>query len=292
MSREACGLLLVDKPRGPTSFAAVARVRWLLHEKRVGHAGTLDPLATGLLPILVGEGTKLVPFLMGLDKEYEATVRFGVATDTYDAEGRVTATVDASALTEGAIGDALGAFVGRIAQRPPAYSAIKRDGKRLYELARSGEAVVVDEREVEIHAIDLLGFAPPDATLRVRCGKGTYIRSLAHDLGARLAMGAHLSALRRTRIGPLAVTDATDVFADTPIPPLRPLAEAVAHLPACAIDEPTRDQLRRGQQRALATLALPRDATYVRLLESNALVAIAERSEAGWTLARVFGNDP
>ncbi len=286
------GLLLVDKPRGPTSFDVVAEVRRRLGERRVGHAGTLDPMASGLLPVLVGEGTKLVGHLQDLDKVYTATVRLGEATETYDAEGATTARADPAALgalDEAAVRAAAAEFVGRIRQRPPAYSALKKDGKRLYELARAGAEVIPDEREVTVYALAVDEVALPDVRITVRCGKGTYIRSLAHDLGARLGVGGHLVALRRTRIGPLEVADATDVFAEAPLPALRPLADAVAHLPAAAIDEETERRLRLGQQQALARLTPPRPSDRaLRLLHDGRLVAVAEAHAGQWSLQRVF----
>jgi len=288
------GLLLVDKPRGPTSFDVVAQVRRRLGERKVGHAGTLDPLATGLLPILVGEGTKLVGHLQNLDKVYFATLSLGVATDSYDAEGRTTrvaADEEMAAVDEAAVRRAAAELVGRIKQRPPVYSALKRDGKRLYELARAGEEVIPDEREVTVHAITVERVALPEVAFTVRCGKGTYVRSLAHDLGARLGVGAHLTALRRTRIGPLDVADAIDVFADAPDAkdwPLRPLADAVGHLPALAIDGETERRLRLGQQQPLARLSARPGDLAVRLLRDGRLVAVAERRGEGWALARVF----
>ena len=291
------GLLLVDKPSGPTSFAVVARVRKRLGVRRVGHGGTLDPMATGLLPILVGEATKLAPYLIGLEKVYEATVRFGAATDTWDADGRVTAEADFSSLSEAAVVAALTGFVGAIQQRPPAYSAIKRDGKRLYQLAREAAessaetTIVADEREVMVYEARLVEFALPDARFMIRCGKGTYIRSIAHDLGERLGTHGHLVQLRRTRIGRLEVGDAIDVFGEGPLPSLTPLAEAVDHIPALAIEPAVEERLRRGQQSALASLVLPAQGDAARLLDGRGgLIAIAERAGDRWSLARVFAS--
>ncbi|MSP62874.1 MAG: tRNA pseudouridine(55) synthase TruB [Myxococcales bacterium] len=288
------GLLLVDKPVGPTSFDVVAEVRRRLGVRRVGHGGTLDPLATGLLPILVGEATKLVPYLIGLEKVYEATVRLGVATDTYDAEGRVTAEAAPSlveAISEDAVRAALATFVGVIRQRPPAYSAIKRDGRRLYELARSakeGEEVVADEREVVVYSVTFGRFAPPEVDFEVRCGKGTYIRSIAHDLGALLGVGGHLTRLRRTRIGGFDVAQAVDVFAAAAIL-LQPLGAAVDHLPGVAIDAAVEARIRKGQQEVLQTLALPGLCHAVRLLgESGRLIAIVEAEGGRFVIGRVF----
>ena len=194
------GILLLDKPIGPTSHDAVARVRRAAGLRRVGHAGTLDPLASGLLLLGLGPAARFLEYLVGLDKTYETTVRLGQATTTYDAEGEVTAErpVDVSAAQLAA---ALDAFRGPIRQRVPPHSAVKRDGRPLYESARRGVTLDLPEREVVIHALDLLAFDPPFVSLRVACSSGTYIRSLAHDLGAALGSGGHVAALRRTAVG-------------------------------------------------------------------------------------------
>ncbi len=201
------GILLLDKPVGLSSNAALVRARRLLEARKAGHGGTLDPLAGGLLPLLFGEATKFALDSLDADKTYVAALRLGVATDSGDAEGRVLAerepVRDAAAFARAVAG-----FVGAIDQVPPMHSALKRDGRPLYELAREGVVVERAPRRVTIHSIDVLRFAPPHAELRVRCSKGTYIRSLAIDLGERLGCGAHLGALRRERVGALDVADA------------------------------------------------------------------------------------
>src|SRR5450432_1762467 len=207
--RLADGVLVVDKPPGPTSFDVVRRIKRAGRLKRVGHGGTLDPLASGVLPICIGEGTKLAAFLLDADKEYDVTIRLGVETDTYDAQGAVTMTRDSSAIDEARVRAALPAFTGRIEQRPPAYSALKRDGRPLYDYARAGETVEIATRPVTVHELSLTRWAGPEAVeLRVRCTKGTYVRSLAYDLGRALDVGAHVTALRRTRSGPFAIAAA------------------------------------------------------------------------------------
>lgn len=197
------GFLICDKPSGVTSFSMVSLMRRLTGVKRIGHAGTLDPLATGVLPIAVGQATRLIEFLDDESKTYVATIQLGAATDTYDADGDVTHRGDASAVTRAVIESALPEFVGEITQTPPVYSALKVAGKPLYRYAREGLEVTVAPRTVRIEAVRVLAFDAPasQATIEVDCGKGTYIRSLAHDLGQRLGCGAHLSALRRTRSG-------------------------------------------------------------------------------------------
>ena len=195
------GIFCIDKEPGMTSHDVVARVRRLVHQKRVGHAGTLDPAATGVLPVCLGQATRVAEYLSESGKAYRATIRFGVVTDTYDAEGSVVREAPV-VLTEAEIAAALPAFHGEQMQVPPAYSAIKRGGQPVYKLARAGERVEMESRPVVIYALRIVSWAPPDLILDVECGKGTYIRSLAFDLGERLGPGAHLAALTRTRSGP------------------------------------------------------------------------------------------
>ena len=251
------GILLLDKPVGPTSHDAVARVRRAAGLRRVGHAGTLDPLASGLLLMGLGPAARFLEYLVGLDKTYETTVLLGRATTTYDAEGEVTAErpVDVSAEQ---IAAALDAFRGPIRQRVPSHSAVKRDGRPLYESARRGEVIDLPQRDVVIHALDLLAFDPPRLTLRVACSSGTYIRSLAHDLGAALGCGGHVAALRRTAVGVFSVDGAVPLDTLTPqsvAAALLPPAAAVAHLPRLEVDESGATRLSLGQR-----LAAPPDA--------------------------------
>ncbi|MCP1336431.1 tRNA pseudouridine(55) synthase TruB [Futiania mangrovi] len=206
--RPVHGWIVLDKPLGMTSTQAVAKVRNLFDAAKAGHAGTLDPLATGLLPIALGEATKTVPYVMEGEKAYRFTLRFGIATNTDDAEGKTVATSDARP-TDAEIRSALPAFTGEILQRPPAFSAIKVEGERAYDLARDGEEVVLEARPVEIDALTLVDRPDPDhAVLEVTCGKGTYVRALARDLGAALGTCAHVVALRRTRVAPFGEEDA------------------------------------------------------------------------------------
>ena len=202
------GYLVVDKPAGWTSFDVVARVRRLLGERKIGHAGTLDPAATGVLPIAVGSARKTLEYLAGADKTYVAKITFGVETETDDAEGVVTAVDDASALNAAAVESVLAGFLGARSQIPPMYAAIKVGGRRLYELARRGETVERPPRPVVFHRLELLAWEPPTATLLVDCSKGTYVRALARDLGTALGPGAHLSGLVRTRTGPFRLEEA------------------------------------------------------------------------------------
>ena len=202
------GVLVADKGPGVTSFDVVALLRKSLAVRRIGHAGTLDPGATGVLPILIGEATKLMPYLMEHDKEYLARVRFGVVTDTQDVSGRVLSTSPVPPLDRAGLEAALAPFVGHIKQVPPMYSALHHEGRRLYELARAGVEVPREPREVVIHAISVEALTTVAVTLRIVCGKGTYVRALASDLGAALGCGAAVEALTRTRVGPFRLADA------------------------------------------------------------------------------------
>jgi tRNA pseudouridine55 synthase len=200
--KQVDGVLLLDKPIGLSSNDALQKVRRLFSAAKGGHTGTLDPFATGLLPLCLGEATKFSADLLDADKTYEAVIQLGVTTDSGDAEGTVTATAAVN-ITESDIFRVLPAFLGEIDQVPPMHSALKRDGRPLYELARQGIAVERAPRRVTLHAIDCLGFAGDRLSLRVACSKGTYIRVLASDIGQALGCGAHLAALRRTRVADL-----------------------------------------------------------------------------------------
>ena len=206
--RHRSGILPVEKGLGVTSFQVVAHLRRVLRAPRIGHGGTLDPAATGLLPILIGEATKLTPYLVDLDKEYVATVRLGITTESQDLSGAVLETRPVPDLPAAALEAALAPFVGVIRQVPPMFSALHRGGKRLYELARQGVEVEREPREVTIHGIRLESVSLPDFVIRVRCGKGTYVRTLAADVGAALGCGAALAGLVRTRVGPYVLADA------------------------------------------------------------------------------------
>jgi tRNA pseudouridine55 synthase len=201
-SQRSSGVLPVNKGAGLTSFQVVAHLRRLLRVPKMGHGGTLDPGATGVLPILIGEATKLTPYLVDLDKEYLATVRLGIATDTQDLTGTILETRPVSSIERSDVERALRGFVGPIRQVPPMYSALHHEGQRLYELARKGLDVERQPREVMVHAIALESMALPDLVIRVRCGKGFYVRTLAADLGAALGSGGSLALLQRTRVGP------------------------------------------------------------------------------------------
>lgn len=248
------GFLVIDKPAGWTSHDVVARVRRLVHERRVGHAGTLDPAATGVLPVAVGSATRVLEYLADASKSYLAEITFGVETETEDIEGRVVAVRDSSGLTAEAVEDALTRFRGPIAQVPPMHSAVKVGGRRLYDLARRGEVVERAPRHVAIHALTLLRWQPPVATVCVDCSKGTYIRALARDLGAALGVGAYLSDLVRLRTGPFTLCDALTLdqvaAADLPAdwPAIAYHADVVVEdWPALILDEPAALSWRQGR---------------------------------------------
>ncbi len=246
------GFLLVDKPAGMTSHDVVRRVRRLSGVKRVGHAGTLDPLATGLLPVAIGEATRLIEYLADRDKGYLAVMRLGAQTDTQDSEGVVTATGEWESITAQQLQSVLVRCTGEIEQVPPMYSALKRDGVPLYKLARQGQEVERAARRVEIVELELIRFDPPDVELRVLCSKGTYIRTLCHDIGLMLGCGAHMTALRRYRHGrfdleqavPLAQAEEAgrDGLAELLLSPLAALSD----LPQARVDAAGRMRLRNG----------------------------------------------
>ncbi len=203
------GVLIIDKPSGITSHDVVRRLRRLLQTRRIGHAGTLDPMATGILQVAVGEGTRLVEFLMEGEKTYQAVLRLGETTDTQDAEGKIIESRPVGVIGPEEIEAACHAFRGRIRQIPPMFSALKKNGVSLHRLARQGIEVEREPREIEIRRLSILAVDLPQITLEVDCTKGTYIRTLAHDLGAALGPGAHLISLRRLRSGSFAEVDST-----------------------------------------------------------------------------------
>ncbi len=205
------GILNINKPRGKTSFGIVAIVRRLSGERRVGHTGTLDPEATGVLPVCIGKATRIVEFLMDTTKTYRAEVELGITTDTYDATGDVVQRGDVFGIDRQRIEVALESFRGEIMQIPPMYSAVKHNGRPLYELARAGRTVEREGRPVEIHSLEILEWQAPVATIEVVCGKGTYIRSLAHDLGQVLGCGAMLRNLIRLRCGLFSIEDSVSL---------------------------------------------------------------------------------
>ncbi len=205
------GILNVNKPRGMTSFAVVSLVRRLTGIRKVGHAGTLDPIADGVLPICLGSATRIVDYIVGQPKLYRAAVRLGVATDSYDSEGEVVATGDPSGVSRDDVEQALAGFVGEIQQTPPMYSALKYQGQPLYRYARAGKTVPRQERTVRIYRLELLKFDSPVVEIELEVGKGAYVRSVAHDMGEQLGCHAHMEQLTRVRSGPFTLDSAVQL---------------------------------------------------------------------------------
>ncbi len=297
------GLLLVDKPAGCTSHDVVSRVRRMLGLRRVGHAGTLDPMATGLLVVAVDRATRLLGHLTLADKTYLATIRLGVGTDTDDADGTVTTTADVTAVDPAAISAAMRALTGNLMQVPSSVSAIKVDGRRAYERVRAGEQVRLAARAVTVSRFDLIGelrrsTGAVDLDVVVDCGTGTYVRSLARDLGDALGVGGHLTALRRTRVGPFTVDGAVDVYAGAPanhpqvtdelravvIGGLLPADDAVRH--AFPVRDVTAEQaVDLGHGRRIATGGIA--GTYAAFDPAGRLIALV--ADEGSTARSVFG---
>lgn len=289
------GVVVLDKPKGLVSMRAVEQVRRITKTKRAGHAGTLDPMATGVLPICLGQATKIASLLLGEDKEYRATARLGIETDTYDIDGQVTNEAEVpKSLAPELIEEHLSMLRGTITQRPPAFSAIRVGGERLYDKARRGEHVEAPEREVVVYELELLSLKLPDVSLKVRCGKGTYIRSLAADLGRMLGTGACLVELRRTRVGCLSDKEAyTPEFLaelarnDALETALVTMADALAHLPSIVLDQDELRRIRLGQP-VDHEAPLP-EVTRIRLLDNEGrLAALAEPAKGRLQPRRVF----
>ena len=300
MSTAPHGILLVDKASGRTSHDVVARVRWLLGTKKVGHAGTLDPMATGLLVLGIGQGTRLLTYLVGLEKTYHARLRLGLATTTDDREGEpLGEQVDATALTEAEIEQSLETLRGDIEQVPSTVSAIKIDGRRAYARARAGEDVELAARPVRVSRFEVTGRRPEapflDLDAVIDCSSGTYVRALARDLGAARGVGGHLTALRRTAVGPFGVEDAVRVPArgegDDVELPLQGLGAVAARvLPAVAVDTAGAEALGTGRSIRAGVWPVPpagpvmadEDAPVAALDAQGRLVAIMQRDGSSW----------
>lgn len=280
------GWLNLDKPAGMTSTQALGRARRLLNANKAGHVGTLDPLATGVLPLAFGEATKTVPFMEDTEKTYRFTIQWGVSTDTLDAEGDVTGTSDVRpAVSE--VEAALDRFLGDIEQIPPAYSAIKIDGERAYDLARAGAAPDMEPREVTIHELSLLGAPDADhAEFQMRCGSGAYVRSLARDIAAAVGAEGHVSALRRTQVGPFCARQATtlDALEDLAhkarsLDALLPVQTALDDIPALAVTGEEAFRLKQGR----SVVLLPRQAQELKARSRPRWIAGKDASR--WALA-------
>lgn len=299
------GLLIIDKPRGVTSFDVVRQVRRLCRTRRVGHAGTLDPLATGVLPVAVGEGTRILQFIMEGDKAYRATFKLGETTDSQDAEGQVLERRPVEGVDEAAVRAACLTFVGPIRQVPPMYSALKKDGVPLHRLARQGIEVEREARTVEILRLEVLEVRLPFVTIEVDCSKGTYIRTLCHDIGLLLGPGAHLTELRRIRNAGFSEGDSVPLEMLQQDPQalgerLLSLTEALAGFPSLEVAPAAARRLRDGVPPALDAVLTPvtcAPGTTVLLLDGGALLAVArfepERAKekrGDFELLRVFNS--
>ena len=243
------GVLVIDKPAGWTSHDVVAKMRGLTGIRQIGHSGTLDPMATGVLVLCLGKATRLLEYLIGLPKTYLAGITLGVATDTYDATGKVIDQRPLPELTAEALEQSIDSFRGEIMQTPPAYSAIKREGVAQYKRARRGEEVVLEPRQVTVYELVLLGFADGVIELRITCSAGTYVRSIAHDLGEALSCGAHLSSLRRLAVGAFGIDQAVtlqQMAEDNWQRWLLPPSAAVAHLARIELAEGEATRLAHG----------------------------------------------
>ena len=296
--RDVHGWVVLDKPVGMSSTHAVSVVKRLFQAKRAGHAGTLDPLASGVLPIALGEATKTVSFVMEGRKVYRFTVRWGEERDTDDAEGRITA-VSAERPSADAISTALPRFVGQITQVPPRFSAIKIDGERAYDLARDGETVEIAARPVEIHRLELIETADQDhAKFMAECGKGTYVRALARDLGRLLGCRGHVAALRRTAVGPFCEAVGVSLDALQRLPPdetaaaeraaLLPVEAGLAALPALRVSSADAGRLARGQAVLLRGRDAPVMAGWVAVFSQGALIALGEVEKGELRPRRIF----
>ena len=255
MKNAISGVLVVDKPVGLTSHDVVQVIRKGTNIRRAGHTGTLDPRASGVLVILIGPAVRLSEYVSASDKRYQAVLRLGASTDTYDADGQVTRSRPVENITEEQFESELQKFVGEIEQVPPPYSAVKVKGRKAYEMAREGEEVDLAPRKIKVYSLELLEWAPPEAVIDVYCSSGTYVRSLAHDLGEALGCGAHLVGLRRTKSGRFTLRDAVplrklkDAFDDGSwYQFLIPAAEALSDWPSIELSEEQVDALRHGHR--------------------------------------------
>jgi tRNA pseudouridine55 synthase len=280
-------VFIINKPAGPTSFGVVEALRKATGIKRIGHTGTLDPLASGVLLLCTGKATRAVEQFMNLEKTYEFTVRLGIETTTLDTEGEVVRQAPVPPIDDTAILRAAGSFVGRYDMDPPVYSALKQNGKRLYELARQGQQPIIERRSVVIHALDVIGIELPDVHFRVRCSRGTYVRSLARDFGAVFDLPAHLVRLVRTAIGRFAIDDAypCERIDDGDIRDLRglPLCDALDFLPGVIVTDRSKRGLFDGvlprAEDVIDTVGAAAQCDVLRILDQKGeLLAIGNRS--------------
>ena len=285
------GILLIDKPDGLTSAEVVRRVKRLLPRgAKVGHLGTLDPFATGLLPLCLGEGTKIAQFLNTADKRYSGVIQLGTATDTGDRTGAVVSEAPVAPLDAVTLAEICRRFTGELRQRPPMYSALKKDGVPLYRLARQGIEVEREERPVRIERLVLAAAGPDRLQLEVDCSKGTYVRVLAEDIGAALGTVAHLSELRRTGFGDFDIAQAVqlDAFDPAGTTGLVPLRAAVAHLPAVTLDAQSVRAVRQGKSGVLSRLAGVSAEAAALVDPDGQLAAVVVQERGHWRYGRVL----
>lgn len=288
------GILLVDKPEGMSSAGAIRALKGRLGGAKVGHLGTLDPFASGLLPLCIGEATKIARYLLVEQKAYTGTIRLGSETDTLDRTGTTVATAAVPPLSADAVSDVARRFTGRQRQVPPMYSALKRDGVPLYKLARRGIEVEREAREIEVTRLDLEACGANELRFTVDCSKGTYIRVLAADIGRALGTVAHLERLRRTRVGSFTIESAypLEALGSMQALPLVPVREALGDLRTLSLDAEGMARLRHGQQAALELLPAPRDAGEVALVldpvGSVAAIVVGPQAHVGWRLVRLL----
>jgi tRNA pseudouridine55 synthase len=287
------GLLVLDKSAGMTSRDAVNRaLGWFPRGTRVGHTGTLDPLATGVLVLCIGAATRLTEYVQQMPKRYRAGIQLGAVSDTDDAKGTITPTPEVNPPTRAAVEHALGSFVGAVEQVPPAFSAARVVGRRAYDLARQGKDVALSPRTVTISAIDILSYSYPDLEIDVRCGKGTYIRSLARDLGQSLGSGGYITALRRLAVGRFTEADAILLTADveTARRRLLPNARAVDDLPHLTLPEPEATRVMHGQY-VVSPILIAAESVEVAIFDdSGRLLAVAENAAGVLHARKVFAD--
>lgn len=289
------GILLVDKPEGVTSAGVIRMLKGRLGKTKAGHLGTLDPFASGLLPLCLGEATKVARYLLLEEKGYEGRIRLGRETDTHDRTGTTRATAPVPALGDADVARVRAAFTGALRQTPPMYSALKRDGVPLYELARKGMEVERAPRDVVVHALELRLVEPDALDFVVRCSKGTYVRVLAADLGRSLGTVAHLERLRRTLVGPFRVDDARtpDLLrdADAATWPLVSVGRALSGLRRIPIEAGDLAALRQGRQQCLRGLAAGRPGEPALVVDpSGQVAAVVEMGDPGWRLVRLLAD--
>ncbi|MBN1113848.1 MAG: tRNA pseudouridine(55) synthase TruB [Oligoflexia bacterium] len=294
------GVIVVDKPRGKSSFWAVERLRKIVNISKIGHTGTLDPIATGVLPVCIGEATKAAPFIMDGIKQYQVRAMLGARTDTFDAEGKVTETYSGGFdfLNDREINDRLQEFTGKILQLPPMFSAVKKDGVPLYKLARKGETVERKAKKIEIKNIELIRFDAPFVDFKLECSKGTYVRSLIDDLGVKLGTFAHMTELRRLATGTFTTKEAIDISGDitrdTVMRAFFPLEDVLARIMPCIeVDRELAKRISNGYQ--LSFRELKERLNIISGLPENGLIAVNSKNSEGkktvLSVAKIMADD-